>query len=237
MPWCSLERSGFGAVAGRTARLLSLAAVALLLYLRNGIGRGISYQTSAHPIPSALGSLPQRPARMAHKNARQTVDGATLHVDALQQRRENTRRPPPPPSTLARAVAARVAASIAAEAAEDLKYEFNYTCNPIPHAGFSGDPTFTWGLVFKTESEQDCCGACQAHRRMCGPGGAGKVYVTRQFRGNAVAARCGTNEHTCNTWVFCPVREETGGRCWSNDKWNHTFGEWHVILRLDPTPS
>ena len=142
--------------------------------------------------------------------------------------------PPPPPSTLAVAVANRVAASLAAEAAEDLKTEFNSTCNPTPHAGFSGG-AFTWGLTFKVMSAADCCSACQAHRRVCRPGTEGQIFHVRFWQGSTVPARClpmqgsRTMDTTCNAWVFCPEN-----RCWSSDKWNHTYGECWLKWQKNP---
>lgn len=142
--------------------------------------------------------------------------------------------PSPPPSTLAQAISNRIAASIAAEAAEDLKSDYSRACNPVPNAGFSGG-AFTWGITFRVESAAECCSACQAHQRVCGPNSIGQVYHTRIWQGAASAARClpmpGTKElrTTCNVWSFCG--EE---RCWSSDKWNHTRGECWLKYQKDP---
>lgn len=142
--------------------------------------------------------------------------------------------PPPPPSSLSRAVADRVAASIAAEAAADLIADFNTTCHPTPAAGFGGG-AITWGMTFKTESALECCSACQAHQRICSsPESLHTIFHTRRFRGDSVSARCAPVQgdpkeriRPCNIWLFCPEP-----RCWSRDRWNHTFGECCTALRL-----
>ena len=143
--------------------------------------------------------------------------------------------PPPPPSSMAKAMADRVAASIAAEAASDLVSDFNRTCHPVPHAGFGGG-AITWGMSFKTMTALDCCSACAAHARICaGPQSLNTIFYTRHFEGRSVSARCapvqGDPEGTirpCNIWLYCPE-----ARCWSRDRWNHTFGECWLKYQRD----
>ena len=176
---------------------------------------------------------PSRPLP-PHHAAETAIRQSPALVPALEIRQQHPLPPPPPPSTLAVAVANRVAASLAAEAAEDLKTEFNSTCNPTPHAGFSGG-AFTWGLTFKVMSAADCCSACQAHRRVCSPTTEGQIFHVRFWQGTTVPARClpmqgsRTLDATCNTWVFCPEN-----RCWSSDKWNHTYGECWLKWQKHP---
>lgn len=49
----------------------------------------------------------------------------------------------------------RVAASDAAEAAANLRQDFDTTCHPKQHAGFSGG-AITWGMTFKVMSSVEC---------------------------------------------------------------------------------
>lgn len=151
------------------------------------------------------------------------------------ERQRRPPQPPPPPTSLGRAIAARVAVSAAMEAAEDMKLEFNNTCNPTSHAGFGG-AAFTWGMTFKTESAVACCSACQAHQRICGSAAEGEVFFVRSWRGERSPARCAAipgrayDGKGCNTWVFCPEP-----RCWTKDPFNHTFGECWLKFSGDPS--
>ena len=99
-------------------------------------------------------------------------------------------------------------------------------------------------MSFKVESAAACCEACRAHARTCGPKAEGVVFTRRTFKGSTTEEKCsksmGSNEGDkaqlgkCNTWVFCPTPEAEGGLCWSNDVWNHTYGEcW---LKHQPKP-
>ena len=39
----------------------------------------------------------------------------------------------------------------------------------------------------------------------------------------------------CNVYVFCPTRPSDGGLCWSNDVWNHSYGECWLKHQADPS--
>ena len=55
------------------------------------------------------------------------------------------------------------------------------SCNPTPHAGFSGG-SLNWGMSFHVGTAQECCDACKAHARVCGaPGAGGRVYLNRSW--------------------------------------------------------
>ena len=105
-----------------------------------------------------------------------------------------------------------------------------------------------------------CCEACKAHARTCGSADSkGKVYYTRMWEGKTTEERCpatmSSNElgthpaERCNVFVYCPTPIAEGGLCWSNDVWNHTYGEVSVheanarrptvrpCARLFPSPS
>jgi len=120
----------------------------------------------------------------------------------------------------------------------------NATCNAKLHAGYGGG-AFTWGMSYHVSSAQECCDACLSHASTCTEeGSVGKVYYHRKWEGNVTAERCpshmssnegGTHKaQPCNIWVFCPTLPSDGGLCWSNDVWNHSYGEcW---LKNQPTP-
>ena len=111
----------------------------------------------------------------------------------------------------------------------------NASCNAKLHAGYGGG-AFTWGMTFKVSSAQECCDACTAHARTCVDQiSVGQPYYERRWQGNTTVERCpshmssneeGTHKAApCNIWVFCPTLWEDGGLCWSNDVWNHSYGE------------
>ena len=111
----------------------------------------------------------------------------------------------------------------------------NASCNAKLHAGYGGG-AFTWGMTFKVSSAQECCDACTAHARTCVDQiSVGQPYYERRWQGNTTVERCpshmssneeGTHKAApCNIWVFCPTLLEDGGLCWSNDVWNHSYGE------------
>ncbi|KOO53693.1 hypothetical protein Ctob_016395 [Chrysochromulina tobinii] len=120
----------------------------------------------------------------------------------------------------------------------------NASCNAKLHAGYGGG-AFTWGMTFKVSSAQECCDACTAHARTCVDQiSVGQPYYERRWQGNTTVERCpshmssneeGTHKAApCNIWVFCPTLLEDGGLCWSNDVWNHSYGEcW---LKNQPKP-
>ena len=163
--------------------------------------------------------------------------------------------PPPPPSSTEYTRAKfdnsymKVGGGVPAPAAAAQQpalgptYQADPSCHPTLHAGFGGG-AFTWGMTFKVESAAACCAACKAHAATCGPGIEGKVYTTRSFKGARTDEKCsksmGSNEGDqaqlgkCNTWVFCPTPEADGGLCWSNDVWNHTYGECWLKHQLNP---
>ena len=196
--------------------LLGLAIVALIMQNRDRLSSTIFRISSTSPQPKPQLQLLQ---------------------EAVSSLPSSPPPPSPPPSTLALAIANRVAASIAAEAAEDLKADFSTVCNPSPHAGFSGN-AFTWGLTFKVESPKECCSACHAHQRVCGPDTVGQVYHSRRWQGLESPARClpmpGSQRlvTSCNVWLFCGEP-----RCWSSDKWNHSFGECEHARTRTKTPN
>ena len=125
----------------------------------------------------------------------------------------------------------------------DRTYAADGACHPTLHAGFGGG-AFTWGMTFKVESAQACCDACRAHQRTCGPKAEGAVFTKRTFEGKVTEERCtksmGSNEGDkamlgkCNVWVFCPTPLDRGGLCWSNDVWNHTYGECWLKHQANP---
>ena len=115
-------------------------------------------------------------------------------------------------------------------------------------------------MNFKVASAKECCEACKAHARTCGSADSkGKVYYTRRWEGKTTEERCpatmSSNElgthpaERCNVFVYCPTPIAEGGLCWSNDVWNHTYGEVSVheanarrptvrpCARLFPSPS
>ena len=133
------------------------------------------------------------------------------------------------------------------------------SCNPTLHAGYAGG-SLGWGMNFKVASAKECCEACKAHARTCGSADSkGKVYYTRTWEGKTTEERCpatmSSNElgthpaERCNVFVYCPTPIAEGGLCWSNDVWNHTYGEVSVheanarrptvrpCARLFPSPS
>ena len=120
------------------------------------------------------------------------------------------------------------------------------SCNPTRAAGFQGG-SLNWGMSFKVRTANDCCDACKSHARVCLPGSGGKIFMNRTtFEGKVVQERCAgtqtSNEHgtakanPCNVFVFCPTPPSAGGLCWSNDVWNHTYGEWCAV-RASPEGS
>ena len=123
-------------------------------------------------------------------------------------------------------------------------YHADPSCHPTQHAGFNGG-SLNWGMSFKVYTAQECCDACKAHARTCVPGSGGTVYFRRiTWEGKAVDERCAgsmnSNEHgsakaqPCNIFTYCPTPLAAGGLCWSNDVWNHTYGEcW---LKHQPRP-
>ena len=123
-------------------------------------------------------------------------------------------------------------------------YHADPSCHPTQHAGFNGG-SLNWGMSFKVYTAQECCDACKAHARICVPGSGGTVYFRRiTWEGKAVDERCAgsmnSNEHgsakaqPCNVFTYCPTPLAAGGLCWSNDVWNHTYGEcW---LKHQPRP-
>ena len=123
-------------------------------------------------------------------------------------------------------------------------YHADPSCHPTQHAGFNGG-SLNWGMSFKVYTAQECCDACKAHARICVPGSGGTVYFRRiTWEGKAVDERCAgsmnSNEHgsakaqPCNIFTYCPTPLAAGGLCWSNDVWNHTYGEcW---LKHQPRP-
>ena len=123
-------------------------------------------------------------------------------------------------------------------------YRADPTCHPTLSAGFGGG-AFTWGMTFKVESAAACCAACKAHAATCGEGKEGQPYYTRVFKGESKEEKCtksmGSNEGDkaqagkCNTWVYCPTPDANGGLCWSNDVWNHTYGECWLKHQADPS--
>lgn len=117
------------------------------------------------------------------------------------------------------------------------------SCNPQPHAGYSGG-SLNWGMAFKVSSAQECCEACKAHATTCVPGAGGRVYLNRTWEGHTIAERCAkdmtSNElgthaaQPCNVFVYCPTPHAEGGLCWSNDVWNHTAGECWLKHQAHP---
>ena len=116
----------------------------------------------------------------------------------------------------------------------------NASCNARLHAGYGGG-AFTWGMTFKVSSAQECCDACVAHARTCvEQSSVGQPYYERRWQGNTTVERCpshmssneeGTHKAApCNIWVFCPTLWEDGGLCWSNDVWNHSYGEVRAAI-------
>ena len=118
-------------------------------------------------------------------------------------------------------------------------------CNPMLHAGYGGG-SLGWGMSFKVATAQECCDACRAHAATC-TGNAtkkGAVYYKRKWNNTVVEERCqgsmSSNEdgthpaQPCNVFVFCPTPPSEGGLCWSNDVWDHKYGEcW---LKNQPKP-
>ena len=110
------------------------------------------------------------------------------------------------------------------------------------------------------ETAQLCCDACRAQAQKCAdPAMAGQVYLTRSWAGGRFDERCAStmtsNEEgtraaqPCNVYVFCPNRARPsdagtdtsgsrnthGGLCWSNDVWNHSYGECWLKHQADPS--
>ena len=53
-----------------------------------------------------------------------------------------------------------------------------------------------------------------------------------------VLTRCCSCTHKaqpCNVFVFCPTPEAEGALCWSNDVWNHSYGECWLKNQRDPS--
>ena len=46
----------------------------------------------------------------------------------------------------------------------------------------------TWGMTFKVETAGECCDACRAHHRLCGPGKTGSVFWRRTWEGKVRCA-------------------------------------------------
>ncbi|KAL1526934.1 hypothetical protein AB1Y20_015625 [Prymnesium parvum] len=123
-------------------------------------------------------------------------------------------------------------------------YRAHPSCHPTLHAGFQGG-SLNWGMSFKTRTADECCAACKAHAAVCVAGGGGRVYLNRTtFEGKVVRERCAETQSSneegtaqakpCNVFVFCPTPLSEGGLCWSNDVWNHSYGEcW---LKNQPRP-
>ena len=140
-----------------------------------------------------------------------------------------SRPPPPNPVASQTFTMGNYSAAASALAATD------QGCNPRAHAGYAGG-SLGWGMSFKVETAQECCDACRAHALMCvGADSAGKVYYRRKWQGAAIDERCASvmssNElgthaaQPCNIFVFCPTPLAEGSLCWSNDVWNHSYGE------------
>ena len=138
---------------------------------------------------------------------------------------------PPPPPTAAAAVSSLAAA--------------DSSCNPRLHAGYGGG-SLGWGMSFKVETAQECCDACRAHAATCtgNTTARGAVYYRRKWNHTVTDERCAatmsSNEEgthaaqPCNVFVFCPTPVSEGGLCWSNDVWDHRYGEcW---LKHQPKP-
>ena len=117
-------------------------------------------------------------------------------------------------------------------------------CQPTLHAGFNGG-SLNWGMTFKVESAQQCCDACRAHAKVCSEVGAGgKVFLTREWEGKKIEERCASTMNSneegtkaaapCNVFVYCPTPLAKGGLCWSNDVWNHSFGECWLKNQRNP---
>ncbi len=146
-----------------------------------------------------------------------------------------TQRPAPAKDPLPSSKdAAAVAESERVAASADME-----GCHATPAAGFGGE-AFTWGMTYKVASARECCDACRAHAKACGPGEEGKTYYRRKFEGAEVEEKCGKILHSkdagrCNTWVYCPTAIRHGGLCWSNDVWNHTHGECWLKVQADPS--
>ena len=120
------------------------------------------------------------------------------------------------------------------------------SCHATLHAGYAGG-SLGWGMTFKVATAQECCEACKAHARVCAQGESskGQVYYRRTWEGKTTEERCpstmssnelGTHQaERCNVFVFCPTPTSDGGLCWSNDVWNHTYGECWLKNQADPS--
>ena len=147
--------------------------------------------------------------------------------------------PPPAVESSKRVVMPQLHSSAAAasplNAVENAAAAADASCNPTLHLGVGGG-SLGWGMSFKVATAQECCDACRSHAQTCASHNAtGKIYYERSWSGKTISERCpssmSSNEDgthpakPCNVFVFCPTPLAQGGLCWSNDVWNHTYGE------------
>ena len=183
---------------------------------------------------NALATAQQRVAAVLARSFRSVNVSLTQPPPTMTraQSAPPSRPPPPSPFTLG-----NYSAAASALAASDRG------CNPRAHAGYGGG-SLGWGMSFKVETAQECCDACRAHAQTCVSADAkGKVYYRRKWQGTVVDERCASvmssNElgthaaQPCNVFVFCPTPLAEGSLCWSNDVWNHSYGELEAPLLTD----
>ena len=102
------------------------------------------------------------------------------------------------------------------------------SCHAREGYDIAGDAAYVWGLAFNVSSAAECCAACAAQRRTCGPRSSrGKRFWTASG-GRRTQATCSGAPGVCNSWVFCPGSDDTPGasdRCFSYTIHNHSKGE------------
>ena len=113
-------------------------------------------------------------------------------------------------------------------------------CSACSPAGWYASGRATYASGRRPSTSRAGVGA----RATCGPTAEGSVFTKRRFDGKETEERCtksmGSNEGDkaqlgkCNVWVFCPTPLAEGGLCWSNDVWNHTYGECWLKHQLNP---
>jgi hypothetical protein len=224
------------------AALVLLAVVVSLL--------GLNWHLVATLVPESL-SIDDDDERRTE----QRLQALEWELSALQKRLRHSSRsvasppppqlkyqpPPPPPHAPARVpsndpvAAARFSSTDAA-------------CNSRDSAGYGGG-SLGWGMSFKVTTAQECCDACRAHAATCAGGNGsssseGAVYYRRRWEGTTTEERCpktmSSNEEgthraqPCNVFVFCPTPPADGGLCWSNDVWNHSYGECWLKHQANP---
>uniref|UniRef100_A0A7S3TFY8 Apple domain-containing protein n=1 Tax=Emiliania huxleyi TaxID=2903 RepID=A0A7S3TFY8_EMIHU len=209
-------------MAPRAAQAMITAAAALLLIGQAMRHRPLELRRQLREVDApAVGALEPAASAVAPAAARRSSPPPANRPPA----------PSPPP-------APRPPSELALRSAADP------SCNPTPHAGFSGG-SLNWGMSFHVGTAQECCDACKAHARVCGaPGAGGRVYLNRSWEGKVSAERCAktmtSNElgthaaQACNVFVFCPTPPSAGGLCWSNDVWNHSSGECWLKSQAAP---